>query len=44
MDGPLSAQHKLLVSILGLLRIEAFLPSWRGLVGRPPAEGGSLSR
>jgi hypothetical protein len=44
MDGPLSAQHKLLVSILGLLRIEAFLPSWRGLVGRPPAERAALAR
>jgi hypothetical protein len=44
MDGPLSAQHKLLVSILGLLRIEAFLPSWRGLIGRPPAERAALAR
>ena len=44
MDGPLSAQHKALVSILGLLRIEAFLPSWHGLVGRPPAERAALAR
>jgi len=44
IDGPLSAHHKLLVSILGLLRIEAFLPSWRGLVGRPPAERAALAR
>jgi hypothetical protein len=38
MDGPLGPKHQLLVTILVLLRIEAFLPSWRGLVGRPPAE------
>jgi hypothetical protein len=44
MDGPLSAHHKLLVSVLGLVRIEAFLPSWRGLVGRPPAERAALAR
>jgi hypothetical protein len=44
MDGPLGAQHQLLVSILGLLRIAAFLPSWRGLVGRPPAERAALAR
>jgi len=30
MDGPLGPQHQLLVSILGLLRIEPFLPSWHG--------------
>lgn len=44
LDGPLNAQHKLLVTILGLLRIEAFLPSWRGLLGRPPAERAALAR
>jgi hypothetical protein len=44
MGGPLGAQHKLLVSIIGLLRIEAFLPSWRGLVGRRPAERTALAR
>lgn len=44
MDGPLTARHKLLVSVLGLLRIEAFLPSWPGLVGRPPAERAALAR
>ncbi|HEY5310207.1 MAG TPA: hypothetical protein VIK97_16965 [Casimicrobiaceae bacterium] len=44
MDGQLSAHHKLLVSVLGLLRIEAFLPSWRGLVGRPPTEQAALAR
>ena len=44
MHGPLSAHHKPLVSVLGLVRIEAFLPSWRGLVGRPPAERAALAR
>jgi hypothetical protein len=44
MDGPLGPKHQLLVTILVLLRIEAFLPSWRGLVGRPPAERAALAR
>ena len=38
MDGPLTAHHRQFVSVLGLARIETFLPSWYGLVGRPPAE------
>ena len=37
-DGPLTPRHKQLVAVLGLIRIEALLPSWPVLVGRPPAE------
>jgi hypothetical protein len=44
MDGPLTPRHEQLVAVLGLLRIEAFLPSWPGLVGRPPAERAALAR
>jgi hypothetical protein len=44
MDGPLNAHHRQLVSVLGLARIETFLPGWHGLVGRPPAERAALAR
>jgi hypothetical protein len=43
MDGPLTAHHRQFVSMLGLARIETFLPSWHGLVGRPPAERAALA-
>jgi hypothetical protein len=33
--GPLNEHHKQLVSVLGMARIEAFLPGWPGLPGRP---------
>src|SRR5208282_374451 len=35
MGGPLSRHHQQLVSVLGLARIEAFLPGGQGLPGRP---------
>ena len=44
VDGPLTAHHRQFVSVLGLARIETFLPSWHGLVGRPPAERAALAR
>src|SRR3954454_21709646 len=44
MDGRLTARHRHFVSVLGLARIETFLPSWYGLVGRPPAERAALAR
>src|SRR3954447_18925447 len=44
MDGPLNAHHRQFVSVLGLARIETFLPSWHGLLGRPPAERAALAR
>jgi len=44
MDGPLTAHHRQFVSVLGLARIETFLPSWHGLVGRPPTERAALAR
>lgn len=44
MGGPLSGHHRQLVSILGMARIEAFLPCWPGLPGRPPSERAALAR
>src|SRR5271167_1336877 len=44
MDSELSGHHQQLVSVLGLARIEAFLPGWRGLPGRPPSERAALAR
>jgi hypothetical protein len=42
--SPLSGHHKQLVSVPGMLGIEAFLPCWAGLPGRPPAERAILAR
>jgi len=42
--GPLGERHKQLVSVLGLARIEAFVPSFHGLVGRPLSERAALAR
>jgi len=44
MGSPLSGHHKQLVSVLGMLRIEAFLPCWQGLPGRPPSARAALAR
>jgi hypothetical protein len=44
MDGPLNVHHQQFVSVLGLARIETFLPGWHGLVGRPPSERAALAR
>jgi len=44
MGSPLNGHHKQLVSVLGTARIEAFLPSWQGLPGRPPSERAALAR
>jgi len=42
--GPLNGHHRQLVSVLGMVRIEAFLLGWRGLPGRPPSERAVLAR
>lgn len=42
--GPLGAHHRQLVSVLGLARIEAFVPSIDGLPGRPLSERAALAR
>jgi len=44
MDTPLSERHRQFVSVLGMARIETFLPSWQGLPGRPPSERAALAR
>ena len=42
--GPLNEHHKQLASVLGMVRIEAFLPGWPGLPGRPLSERTALAR
>ena len=42
--GPLNEHHKRLVTVLGMARIEAFLPGWPGLPGRPLSERSALAR
>jgi hypothetical protein len=42
--GPLNDHHKQLVTVLGMVRIEAFLPGWPGLPGRPLSERAALAR
>jgi len=40
----LNEHHKQLISVLGMARIEAFLPGWAGLPGRPLSERSALAR
>jgi hypothetical protein len=42
--GPLTPQHERLVTVLDVARIEAFVPMWPGLPGRPPADRHALAR
>ncbi len=42
--GPLTPAHRLLVIVLDMVQIEALLPHWPGLPGRPQAERASLAR
>jgi hypothetical protein len=42
--GPLTDRHKQLVTVLEVARIEAFVPQWPGLPGRPLAERAALAR
>ena len=42
--GRLGERHQQLVSVLGLARIEAFVPSVHGLPGRPASERAALAR
>jgi hypothetical protein len=42
--GPLSGRHQQLVTVLDMARIEALVPHWHGLAGRPPAERAALAR
>ncbi|MGC8476387.1 MAG: transposase, partial [Acetobacteraceae bacterium] len=44
MGAPLSRHHQHLVSVLGMARIEAFVPSWQGVPGRPLCERAALAR
>ena len=42
--GPLNEHHRQLITVLGMARIEAFLPGWPGLPGRPMSERSALAR
>jgi hypothetical protein len=42
--GPLTPQHERLVTVLSVARIEAFVRTWPGLPGRPPADRHALAR
>ena len=44
MGSPLSGHHKQLVSVLGMVRIAAFVPCWQGVPGRPLSERAALAR
>jgi hypothetical protein len=42
--GPLTDQHKRVIVVLDIARIEAFVAVWSGLPGRPPADRQTLAR
>jgi len=42
--GPLTDQHKRVVVVLDMARMEAFVTGWSGLPGRPPADRQALAR
>jgi hypothetical protein len=42
--GPLTDQHKRVIVVLDVARIEAFVGGWSGLPGRPPADRQALAR
>ena len=42
--GPLTERHMQIVTVLDMIRLEAFLPSWSGVPGRPLSERVSLGR
>lgn len=42
--GQLGERHRQLVSVLGLARIETFVPSFHGVAGRPASERAALAR
>jgi len=42
--GPLGPRHLQLFGVLGLARIEALVPRFSGLVGRPVSERAALAR
>ena len=40
----MNEHHRQLITVLGMARIEAFLPGWPGLPGRPMSERSALAR
>ena len=42
--GPLTGQHKRVIVVFDMARMEAFVTGWSGLPGRPPADRQALAR
>ena len=42
--GPLTEKQQQLVTVLEIVRLEAFLRHWPGMVGRPPSDRAALAR
>ncbi len=42
--GPLTDLHKMLITVLEMVRLEVFVPHGPRLAGRPPAERAALAR
>ena len=42
--GPMGERYELFVAVLELVRVEALLPYFRGLVGRPEEDRAALAR
>jgi len=42
--GPLTEKHKQVITVLEMARVEAFVQTWHGLPGRPPADRRALCR
>lgn len=42
--GFLTEAHRTLITVVDMTRLEAFVPHWHGLPGRPPAERAALAR
>ena len=42
--GPLTEKQQQLVTVLEIVRLEAFLRHWLGVVGRPPSDRAALAR
>ena len=42
--GPLTEKHKQVITVLEMARVEAYVQTWHGLPGRPPADRRALCR
>jgi len=42
--GPLTEKHKQVITVFEMARVEAYVQTWHGLPGRPPADRRALCR